>query len=245
VALARELVELGSRLRGDAAIDLFAARGRGSFLSAPETAPFLQRLEGVSPSGALVLCLQALQVQLFELAPKLLDAELVATLPPEVPGLARPTETVIQEMIARARSEIILLGYDFTDAGLVQQLATACNRTVSVVLICDRHKGGACRVSALWPNGGGKPRIFHDRQRPGAAPFASLHAKCILVDAAELLVTSANFTFHGLRGNIEVGIRIAGSPAAEARKVFSYLVETQIVEPFDGVRIEPADPSVI
>jgi phosphatidylserine/phosphatidylglycerophosphate/cardiolipin synthase-like enzyme len=57
-----------------------------------------------------------------------------------------------------------------------------------------------------------------------------MHAKCLLVDGTDLLVTSANFTFHGLHGNIEVGLRVRGVPAAEARKIFSHLVDNNIVE---------------
>jgi len=75
-----------------------------------------------------------------------------------------------------------------------------------------------------------KPKIFHDRERLDGAPYASMHAKCLLVDGSDLLVTSANFTFHGLHGNIEIGVRLAGAPAAEARKIFSHLVESRVVE---------------
>jgi phosphatidylserine/phosphatidylglycerophosphate/cardiolipin synthase-like enzyme len=57
-----------------------------------------------------------------------------------------------------------------------------------------------------------------------------MHAKCLLVDGHDLLVTSANFTFHGLHGNIEIGIRLSGPPAAEARKIFSHLVGNQVLE---------------
>jgi len=56
-----------------------------------------------------------------------------------------------------------------------------------------------------------------------------MHAKCLLVDGTDLLITSANFNFHGLHGNIEIGIRISGPPAAEARKIFSHVVESGLV----------------
>jgi phosphatidylserine/phosphatidylglycerophosphate/cardiolipin synthase-like enzyme len=57
-----------------------------------------------------------------------------------------------------------------------------------------------------------------------------MHAKCLLVDGNDLLITSANFTFHGLHGNVEIGVRLSGPPASEARKIFSYLVEHGLVE---------------
>ena len=71
--------------------------------------------------------------------------------------------------------------------------------------------------------------IHKDSLQSDGAPYASMHAKCLLADGSDLLVTSANFTFHGLHGNIEIGIRLSGAPVAEARKIFSHLVTNQIV----------------
>jgi phosphatidylserine/phosphatidylglycerophosphate/cardiolipin synthase-like enzyme len=171
-----------------------------------------------------------LRIQYEELRPKLLDAELVATLPPETPGIARPTEQVVRQMIETAKTEIILLGYELTDRDLIAQLATAARRGASVILICDRGRGAAARILEAWPSSTPPPRIFHDRERLDGATYASMHAKSLLVDASDLLVTSANFTFHGLHGNVEIGVRLSGAPAAEARKIFSYLVESRVLE---------------
>jgi phosphatidylserine/phosphatidylglycerophosphate/cardiolipin synthase-like enzyme len=45
--------------------------------------------------------------------------------------------------------------------------------------------------------------------------MASLHAKVLLVDQYDLLVTSANLTYHGLSSNIEVGVRVKGNELAK------------------------------
>jgi phosphatidylserine/phosphatidylglycerophosphate/cardiolipin synthase-like enzyme len=176
------------------------------------------------------LCLQALTIQRSQFEPHLVNAELVATLPPETPGLARPTEGVVREMIGRATSEVILLGYELTDTSLVGLLAHASSRGANVIVICDRNRGAIRMVQATWPTSARRPRIFQDRERADGAPYASMHAKCLLVDGNDLLVTSANFTFHGLRGNIEIGVRLSGPPANEARKIFSHLVNQNILE---------------
>ena len=230
MGIARDLVELEARLRDDAGVDLFVPPQRGNLLAVPECASVLGRIRGADPSSLMRLCLQALRIQYEELRPKLLDAELVATLPPETPGIARPTERVVRRMIDSATSEIILLGYELTDRDLIALLAAAANRGTTVILICDRSRGVAARVLEAWPSATPPPRIYHDRERSGGATYASMHAKCLLGDATDLLVTSANFTFHGLRGNIEIGVRLNGAPAAEARKIFSHLVENRILE---------------
>jgi phosphatidylserine/phosphatidylglycerophosphate/cardiolipin synthase-like enzyme len=227
MGLARDLVQIEAGLRDRSDINLFG--GLDALTASPECASVINRITGLDPVSAVRLCLQALRIQHAELGPQLVDAELVATLPPETPGLARPTERVVHEMLDRAKSEVILLGYEFSDVSLIAVLERAATRA-DVMIICDRNRGAAQRVGGAWPAGAKRPRIFQDRQRSTGAPYASMHAKCLLVDAKELLITSANFTFHGLHGNIEIGVRLAGPPAAEARKIFSHLVQNRILE---------------
>lgn len=103
--------------------------------------------------------------------------------------------------------------------------------SASVVrLICDRGRRAAARVLKTWPSPTAPPRIYHDRDHADGTTYASMHVKCLLVDTNELLVTSADFTFHGLHGNIEIAVRLRGAPAAEARKNFSHLVENRVLE---------------
>lgn len=233
MGVARDLVDLETRLRDRADVDLFSPIERGGLLSSAEAASMVTRigsLGSLDPAAVLRLSLQSLRIQHDEMIPRLLEAEFVATVPAEMPGLARPTERVVREMIEEATKEIILLGYEFTDLEMVHLLADSVSRGVGVIIICDRGRGSAKRIQDAWPSGTIRPRLFHDKERAEGAPYASMHAKCLLSDGADLLVTSANFTFHGFHGNIEIGVRLSGPPAEEARKIFSYLVEQRIVE---------------
>lgn len=234
MGLARDLTELDTRLRLRKDIDPFLPVDQSGMLSSPECALMAERLASAAqwgdPTAVMRLCFQALRIQHELLRPHLLDAELVATLPPSMPGIARPTQAVVREMIRQATSEVIVLGYEFTDPNTVQLLADATARGTDVVIICDRGRGTVARIRDFWPPGCRRPHVLQDRERAHGAPYASMHAKCLLVDARDLLVTSANFTFHGLYGNIEIGIRLRGSPVAEARKIFSHLVQDGVVE---------------
>ncbi|MEX2376390.1 MAG: phospholipase D-like domain-containing protein [Dehalococcoidia bacterium] len=233
MGLARDLVELEKQLRERDTVDPFLPIGQSGVLSSPECAEMTERLipaASLEPAALLHLCLQVLRIQHDLLRHRLLDAELVATLPPGTPGIARPTKPVVREMVGRATSEVILLGYEFNDSSTVQLLGGAAARGADVVIICDRGRGAAARIRDAWPPRCRPPRLFHNREQANGAPYASMHAKCLLVDGEDFLVTSANFTFHGLHGNIEMGIRLAGSPAAEARKIFSYLVESGVLQ---------------
>lgn len=57
-----------------------------------------------------------------------------------------------------------------------------------------------------WPFAGKKPDLFYDPRTAEQRVFASLHAKCLIVDHEHVLITSANFTGRGQDRNIEVGI---------------------------------------
>jgi len=37
----------------------------------------------------------------------------------------------------------------------------------------------------------------------------------LIADRSDALVTSANLTYHGFQGNLEMGLRVKGPPAAE------------------------------
>jgi phosphatidylserine/phosphatidylglycerophosphate/cardiolipin synthase-like enzyme len=132
-------------------------------------------------------------------------------------------------MLNSSTREIIMLGYEVSDEHIARLLAEASSRGALIYVIGDRGRGSLSRLLEKWPTGVPRPRVYQDRERSSSAPYASMHAKCLLVDGHDLLITSANFTFHGLHGNIEIGARFSGAPAQEARKIFSYLVESGLM----------------
>jgi phosphatidylserine/phosphatidylglycerophosphate/cardiolipin synthase-like enzyme len=54
--------------------------------------------------------------------------------------------------------------------------------------------------------------------------MAKMHAKVLVADARDALVTSANLTYHGFVGNVEMGVRIIGKPAKTIADVFNRLL---------------------
>ncbi len=234
--IAREIVEYAERFQRES-LDPFnpgdlsrltALEGADEVIAGLSAGGFLQ------PAEVLRLSLQALRIQQQENAPKASMVEFVATLPPRFPESIRATRQVIQEMITQSRREVIILGYEFSDSALIADLARLADQGIDVILICDRARGSARRLLDLWPRECSRPRVFQDRERDDAAAYASMHAKCVLVDSSDLLITSANFTFHGLGGNIEMGVRLVGPAAGEARRVFSFLLEHGLVEELTG-----------
>lgn len=59
--------------------------------------------------------------------------------------------------------------------------------------------------------------------------MAALHAKVIVVDQAETLITSANLSYHGQEGNIELGTRIVSPEIAkQVDDVFTKLLFSKV-----------------
>lgn len=182
-----------------------------------------------APAESLVIALQALAVQEQELQPKLVDAEIVATLPSMASTAARPTHVVVAEMLASATREIVALGYEIDEPGFVRALHDAARR-VEVTLILDRGRSAGGSLLADWPPDIPRPVVFQDKEREDASVYAKMHGKALLVDGCDLLVSSANFTFHGLHGNVEFGIRLRGMVAGKAADLFRALAVSGLLE---------------
>ena len=69
------------------------------------------------------------------------------------------------------------------------------------------------RLKGMWPAATPLPPVF-SREQLADDPLAALHAKLLLCDKSEALVTSANFSHHGLHANIKIGLHVK-SPSIE------------------------------
>ena len=79
----------------------------------------------------------------------------------------------------------------------------------------------------------GDLRVF-DYQKQDDDAMAALHAKTIVVDEKELLVSSANLSYHGMQGNVEMGIRLV-SPD-KAQQIEGLLKEMDSMKVFKELR---------
>jgi phosphatidylserine/phosphatidylglycerophosphate/cardiolipin synthase-like enzyme len=219
VALYRTLVGSGQRLFGSSAGE--ELRRRFEFQSVLGSFP--------GTAESLAVALQALAVQEQELQPRLVDAEVVATLPSTASTAARPTHVVVEEMLASASRNVVALGYEIDEPGFVKALHEA-SRRVGITLIVDRERSAKGALLKDWPAGVPRPVVFQDKERDDAATYAKMHGKALLVDGRDLLVSSANFTFHGFHGNVEFGVRLRGAVAGKAADLFRELALSGLLE---------------
>lgn len=160
---------------------------------------------------------------------------------PNVAGpLVRPTASILEDMLESVRDagEVLLVGYALTAQPgtimerVVELLVDAAKKraTLSIVLHSDdEESANLVNLMALWDIFVKKPKVFTWRPLPDH-PYTKLHAKCLVVDRLDALVTSANFTFHGLESNLELGLRVRGPQAGAIAERFDQLIGSGVLE---------------
>lgn len=159
--------------------------------------------------------------------------EVVCTAPTRLGVPVRATFATTMEMVQTAREEIYLVGYVFTRGAkaLVEQLAVARrDRGVRITLVGNRMQTHLPALRAMWPAGTSLPTVF-SRPADQDDDMTALHAKILICDSNTALVTSANFTHHGLHENIEIGVRIESSAVLRLVEFIRVMIVMGEVEP--------------
>ena len=157
--------------------------------------------------------------------------ELVWTGDTAVGAGVRSTFPVVKEMLSLARRSVLVVTYALwagTDAGVViDLLAGLSSKGVDVTFALDSRYQQGWNISQLrrhWPAGRRRPTVYTWQLEDDT--IAKLHAKVLIVDRRDLLITSANLTGHGLKHNLEFGVRVRGRPAEEASEHLEKLLRS-------------------
>ena len=161
---------------------------------------------------------------------------------PDSTATSRNTGVVIRQLFNKAQDRVLAVGFAIHQGRSVfKALADrldACEGLEATLCIDVRRdptstSSGSQIVSSFsrqfvegeWP-GGRLPRMYYDPRSlaPAGPTRSALHAKCVVIDAKEALVTSANFTEAAQVRNIELGLHVE-SPA----------VATQIEDHFQSL----------
>lgn len=198
------------------------------------------------PPSTIAIALRSSAVAAQIRSTQLPYAQVVWTGPKADGSFLRSTAEVIRELIRGSKDIILVIGYWIVpgpDDGIVREiinlLAEAKTRGVAVTFILDERAREDARtnrklLAAAWPNSVPFPDVLTWRL-PFNDSYLKLHAKVIVADGRDALVTSANLTQHALNRNMEMGVRIVGSPAQSISEHFLRLAEAGILTPFvDG-----------
>lgn len=149
---------------------------------------------------------------------------LVWTGPETRASAARDTGVVVRELFEAAERHVLIAGYSFERGeGILAPLHGAMrDRGVRVEMFVHLDGADAVPMDAewflrtqaaawrtrYWSFGAPAPTLYVDPRAAVPKSYASLHAKCIVVDGERALVGSANFTDRGQTRNIEAGVLV-------------------------------------
>lgn len=232
MALARDTLARTLQLLEEG-VNPFLAEDARSALNDPDSVQIIEEIRRTAEGKdcgefCLRLLLQTHALRSSEIDQPQDQVELVATLPALVRGV-RPTRTVVRELIGSAQTEIMAVGYHISDAELIDDLAAASRRGVRLLLISDRSAGAARALSDEWPSDLSRPETYVNVEDTGNA-HKLMHGKMIVVDGREMLLTSANLTFHGMEANMEFGARISGPQVQTMRHLLKSLLDSEFLE---------------
>lgn len=150
---------------------------------------------------------------------------LIATVPPTFSIRAKSTKITVDSMIRGASGSILITGYSLSDyfSELVDEIIQKSQRGVFVKFFVNdiEHQTGFDRVLRYK----GRFLKVYNYPKQQDDKMAALHAKVISVDKRETLITSANLSYHGQEGNLELGTYIeSASIAQQLDEVFTQLI---------------------
>jgi phosphatidylserine/phosphatidylglycerophosphate/cardiolipin synthase-like enzyme len=181
-------------------------------------------------TGVIVVGLQSASFAKTLQAARATTVEVVGTGPVESGSSLRATAQVASEMVSHATRYVLVVGYsinfDLLGRGatgqLLENLKAAATRGVHIRLILHDDPRNKEMFLRAWKGFDQKPQILtwvgHDTDA-----MLKLHAKLLVADDTDMLVTSANLTYHGLERNIELGVRLKGPEAMTVRMHFDNL----------------------
>ena len=143
-------------------------------------------------------------------------AELAITAPPSFRLRARKINDVVEEMLKKASKSITLTGYAVSDyfSEMLDIIILQSQKGVYVRLYLNDYEKQKKQLTRLMDLRSKFLRVY-DYQKQIDDAMAALHAKTIVVDEKEIIVSSANLSYHGMEGNIEMGIRLESRDKAQ------------------------------
>ncbi len=162
------------------------------------------------------------------------SASLVATVPTYFSTKAFHTSIVVEKMIREAKKSISLTGYSLSEyfSELIDCIIEKSQSGVYVQFYGNDIEGRP-EYEKLLRYRGSFLKIYNYRKTDDS--MAALHAKVIVVDKQKTLITSANLSYHGQEGNIEVGALIDNyGYAKQVEQLFRQLIFNKVFSEFQS-----------
>lgn len=174
-------------------------------------------------------------MQLYE-SKKTERADLVLTAPDSFRVRALRTKETIQKLIEGTEKSIIITGYSISDyfADMLDVIIRKSQQGVYVRLYVndiEKQKTVLDRLMAY------KSRFLqvYEYQKQEDDKMAALHAKILISDVRKTLVSSANLSYHGMQGNIEMGFLLESSDKAkQIEEIMKEMIRMKVFCKYEG-----------
>ena len=153
---------------------------------------------------------------------------LVATTPPSFSIKAKTTVNTVVDLINGANKSILLTGYSLSEyfSDMIDLLIQKSKKGVLVKFYANGLQGQP-EYEKLIKHKGRFLKIYDYQKKEDR--MAALHAKVISDDQQTTLITSANLSYHGQEGNIEIGTLVQSQDIAkEIEDLFTKLLFTKV-----------------
>lgn len=143
--------------------------------------------------------------------------ELVITAPSSFKLKARKTKLVVNHIISSAEKTITLTGYSISEYfnEMIELIILKSTQGVYVNLYVNDAQKHRDVIERLNTYASKFIKIF-SYNRQSDDKMSALHAKLIVVDGHTSLISSANLSYHGMQGNVEMGVLIESTRKAQA-----------------------------
>lgn len=168
-------------------------------------------------------------MQLYS-AKKTERADLVLTAPDSFRVKALRTKETLQKLIEGTEKSLTITGYSISDyfADVLDVIIRKSQQGVYVRLYVndiEKQKFALDRLMAY------KSRFLqvYEYRKQADDKMAALHAKLLVSDAKKSLVSSANLSYHGMQGNVEMGFLLESpKKAKQIEEVMKELVRMKV-----------------
>lgn len=153
---------------------------------------------------------------------------LVLTAPPSFSIKVQSTKNTVEKMLADAKSSITITGYSLSEHfdDMIDLIIQKSQSGVFVRFFVNDIDGQS-HFDKLRRYKGRFLKIYNYKNSDDH--MSTLHAKVISVDKKLTLITSANLSYHGQQGNIELGTLIESAAIArQVEDVFTRLLFSKV-----------------
>ena len=143
---------------------------------------------------------------------------LVATVPPAFSLKTKRIQNVVEDLIKNAKKSILLTGYSVSEfvSEMIDTLVEKSQKGVLIKIFFNDIKSQVS-IEKILRYRSKFLQVYNYTNKEDK--MAALHAKILMVDDADVLISSANLSYHGMAGNIEIGTQVC------SEKIFKQINE--------------------